>query len=112
MSFPSIILVGDSLTAQSFSADKDGFAASLAKDYVRKADVLNRGLGQRQPLSTRTEIPTGLSGYNTQWILPCLEEIVAARTSKVLLWIIMIGSNDACLPGYVHHVCIQAIASE
>jgi len=36
--------------------------------------------------------------------MPCLEEVIAAHTSKVLLWIVMIGSNDACLPGYVHHV--------
>jgi len=94
MSSPSIILVGDSLTEQSFCADKDGFAASLAKAYVRRADVFNRGL----------------SGYNTQWFMPYLDQIVAAHASKVLLWIVMIGSNDACLPGYVHHVCNPALA--
>ena len=44
MSFPSIILFGDSLTEQSFSPEKQGFGASLSNTYARRADVLNRGL--------------------------------------------------------------------
>jgi hypothetical protein len=44
MALPSIILFGDSITEQSFSTGKQGFGASLSDTYVRRADVLNRGI--------------------------------------------------------------------
>lgn len=45
-----IILFGDSITQQSFSQERGfAFGAELSNQYVRKLDVVNRGL----------------SGYNT-----------------------------------------------
>ncbi|CCX29734.1 Similar to Isoamyl acetate-hydrolyzing esterase 1 homolog; acc. no. Q3SZ16 [Pyronema omphalodes CBS 100304] len=88
MSFPNIILFGDSLTEQGFNYAQHGFVASLSSDYVRRADVLNRGL----------------SGYNSTWLLPFLEEVLAAQTAPVLLWTLWVGANDACLPSYVFNV--------
>ncbi|KAI5848259.1 SGNH hydrolase-type esterase domain-containing protein [Tricharina praecox] len=86
-SFPAIILFGDSLIEQAYSPGRDGSGATLADAYVRRADVLNRGL----------------SGYNSDWLLPWLERVLAAQISEVLLWVVWVGTNDACLPEFVHH---------
>ncbi|KAF8421262.1 SGNH hydrolase-type esterase domain-containing protein [Tirmania nivea] len=87
-SYPKIILVGDSLTQFSFCPS--GIGAQLAHAYCRKADILNRGV----------------SGYNSRWLLPLFRETLKQLTSsdKVLLYILWLGTNDACLPGYPHHV--------
>ncbi|KAA8904651.1 SGNH hydrolase-type esterase domain-containing protein [Sphaerosporella brunnea] len=92
---PSIVLFGDSLTEQAFSHERHGFAASLAESYVRRADVLNRGL----------------SGYNSDWLLSFLEKVLAAQVSEVLLWVIWIGANDACLPEFPFHVPLDRYRS-
>ncbi|TGZ85737.1 SGNH hydrolase [Ascodesmis nigricans] len=91
MPYPSIILFGDSLTEQSFSLERGGHGAALSNAYARRADVLNRGL----------------SGYNSDWLLPFLNQLLVAQPLGVLLWIIMVGANDACLPGFVHHVPLE-----
>ena len=107
MSFPSIILFGDSLTEQSFSPEKRGFGASLSNTYARRADVLNRGLSHPENTQKKTKWEnhhSGLSGYNSEWLLPWLQQILAAQVSEVLLWVIWVGANDACLPDFVYHV--------
>jgi hypothetical protein len=48
---PRILLVGDSITQESFQPN--GWGSALANWYIRRADVINRGL----------------DGYNTRWVL-------------------------------------------
>ncbi|RPB29397.1 hypothetical protein L211DRAFT_872335 [Terfezia boudieri ATCC MYA-4762] len=66
--------------------------AQLAHAYCRKADILNRGV----------------SGYNSRW-LPLFRDSLAQFTlsDKILLYILWLGTNDACLPGYPHHVLLS-----
>jgi len=40
----TIILLGDSITEWSTNPMTQGFHAMLQRDYVRKADIVNRGL--------------------------------------------------------------------
>ncbi|KAL8140027.1 hypothetical protein V2J09_006048 [Rumex salicifolius] len=79
---PQIILFGDSITQQSFSLG--GWGASLADNFVRKADVLNRGY----------------SGYNTRWALFLLHHIFPLASEKPPVSVtIFFGANDAALLG-------------
>lgn len=81
-----ILLFGDSITQQSFSATDCGWGACVADRYQRRADVLNRGF----------------SGYNSGWFLRY------ATTDKgkadlfehegVKLVTIFFGANDASCP--------------
>jgi len=52
-----IVLLGDSITQMSFSAELSGWGTHLADVYQRRCDVFNRGM----------------SGYNTNWYLKYLE---------------------------------------
>lgn len=69
-----IVLLGDSLTQLGF----EGWAATLANVYQRRADVINRGC----------------SGYNTQ---NYLQYIPLPPCSNVCLVAIFFGANDASL---------------
>lgn len=93
LGYRKILLVGDSIT-QFGSHDDHGWAFQLQKFYIRRADVLNRGL----------------AGWNTRWLkqhidqlldsepLPELEKGVPAKFLFATLWI---GANDArLLPDY------------
>ncbi|GLI65253.1 hypothetical protein VaNZ11_008740 [Volvox africanus] len=86
---PRIILFGDSLTERSFDAP-EGWGASLASFYVRRADITNRGM----------------SGYNTRWALQTLPYVfgrertpgvplVQATAERVLFATVFFGANDA-----------------
>ncbi|KAF8843612.1 SGNH hydrolase [Paxillus ammoniavirescens] len=85
-----IMLFGDSLTQGGW--EPLGFAQRLASAYVRKLDVINRGL----------------SGYQTDWAIPVLEQILAKQheqlhVPKVQLLTIWYGANDAApLPSSQH----------
>jgi len=86
-----VLLLGDSLTQGRW--DWSGFADRLASTYVRKFDVINRGL----------------SGYQTDWAIPVFEQILAKQheqhhTPKVQLLIIWFGANDAAPPPSPQHV--------
>ncbi|KAG9318860.1 SGNH hydrolase-type esterase domain-containing protein [Chiua virens] len=86
-----ILLFGDSLTQGAW--DRSGFAQQLASLYVRKFDVVNRGL----------------SGYQTDWAIPVFEQILAQQhkhrhAPKVQLLTIWFGANDAALPPSTQHV--------
>ena len=78
-----IILFGDSITQQCFSATDCGWGACLADRYQRRGDVLNRGF----------------SGYNSSWFL----KFAATDEGKadlfehegVKLVTIFFGANDA-----------------
>jgi len=92
----SIVLFGDSLTQMSWNPELGGIGARVADLYVRKLDVLNRGF----------------SGYNTDWALPALKQIIVKRefspdAARVRLLTIWFGANDACLPEFGQHVPIS-----
>ena len=82
-----ILLFGDSITQQSFSAIDCGWGAHLADRYQRRADVLNRGF----------------SGYNTNWFLKLAATEYGNADlfdhENVKLVTIFFGANDAS-----HHV--------
>lgn len=78
------LLFGDSLTQQSFSQERGfAFGAELSNDYVRRLDVVNRGL----------------SGYNTEQALRVLSHIIPPpQQTKIRFMTIFFGANDARLP--------------
>ncbi|KAK4502373.1 hypothetical protein PRZ48_005798 [Zasmidium cellare] len=78
------LLLGDSITQQSFCQDRGfGFGAALSDAYVRRLDVVNRGL----------------SGYNTKMALQVLPQVIpSAEQAKLRFITILFGSNDARLP--------------
>eukprot|EP00887_Chlorella_sp_A99_P005674 scaffold1.g5674.t1 len=81
---PSIVLFGDSITQKGFGLG--GWAAALANQYQRRADVINRGY----------------NGYNTRWALNILDRVLppgcGAASPGVSLAVIWFGANDAALP--------------
>ncbi|KZT67829.1 SGNH hydrolase [Daedalea quercina L-15889] len=86
-----IMLLGDSITQGGW--EPHGFAQQLAYVYNRKLDVVNRGM----------------SGYNTEWIIPVLEQCFATRDDRaplptVRLLTIWLGANDAAQPPTRQHV--------
>lgn len=118
---PVILLFGDSITQQGFgwndlinsgtaSQPSVGWASLLARDYARRAHVLNYGY----------------SGYNTQMALKVLPEIVGGRAAlpgycedglqqreqsqpqtNVLFATVFFGANDAALPGEHQHIPME-----
>lgn len=64
------------------------FGPALQHAYLRRADIINRGFG----------------GYNTKWLLPVLQKQILPSVFNVILWVILIGANDAMLPGGPTHV--------
>lgn len=79
-----IVLLGDSITQQSFS--EGGWGSALADVYQRRCDVLNRGY----------------SGYNTRWALELLKsdsgyfEDSGATVTRLVT--VFFGANDASSP--------------
>jgi hypothetical protein len=67
------------------------FGPALQHAYFRRADVINRGFG----------------GYNTEWLLPVLERQIIPSVFNVVLWIILIGANDAMLAPGPNHVGVS-----
>lgn len=78
------LLLGDSITQQSFCQDRGfGFGAALTDAYIRRLDVVNRGL----------------SGYNTRMALRVLPEVISPPEQAKLRFVtFLLGSNDARLP--------------
>lgn len=76
-----IVLIGDSITQMASQVSLNGWAANLLSTYQRKLDVINRGAG----------------GYTTKWWMPYLAETMANAqegNSKVVLTVVLLGSND------------------
>jgi hypothetical protein len=107
--YPQIILLGDryakrsrvnanvcSLIQRCYDPETPSFGPALQHAYFRRADVLNRGFG----------------GYNTEWLLPVLENQILPFVSNVVLWVILIGANDAMLSPGPNHVLKQDGASD
>ena len=102
-----ILLIGDSITQLSFSAQHRGWGAGLAEWYQRTADVVNRGF----------------SGHNSRWVRQSLAHILpATRGEDFVLATVFLGANDAvvCAPvdgdaraghGGGQHVSVDEYAS-
>ncbi|XP_040204561.1 isoamyl acetate-hydrolyzing esterase 1 homolog isoform X2 [Rana temporaria] len=81
ISWPRVVLFGDSITQFAFEAN--GWGATLANKLVRKCDVLNRGL----------------SGYNTRWAKHILPKLIAKSSDSETIAAVAIffGANDSSL---------------
>ncbi|KAI9733734.1 MAG: hypothetical protein M1818_007148 [Claussenomyces sp. TS43310] len=81
--YPQFLLFGDSLLEfSSHLSDGFSFAAALQSRYIRRYDVINRGL----------------SGYNTSQALAVLPKIIPDPAFvQVAYLLILFGANDACL---------------
>ena len=93
-SYPSIVLIGDSLTERGF--ESDGWVSLLANSLKRKCDVINRGF----------------SGYNTHHIRAIFDEILKdtdIKNTDIAAITIFFGANDAYLPDMVpkQHVPLE-----
>ncbi|KAF2497991.1 SGNH hydrolase [Lophium mytilinum] len=77
------LLFGDSITQQSGNQDRGfGFAPALQDAYIRRLDVVNRGL----------------SGYNTDQALKVLTSIIPTpEQARVRFLMVFFGANDASL---------------
>jgi lysophospholipase L1-like esterase len=79
---PLILLLGDSITQLAAKPECNGFEAKLSQDYVRKADVINRGIW----------------GWNTRWWVTYLPQLFGEWSMKrPSLMCIFLGANDASL---------------
>ncbi|KAJ2871838.1 isoamyl acetate-hydrolyzing esterase [Coemansia aciculifera] len=90
----TIVCFGDSLTQHGWDVSKRGWVAQLSQVYLRKLGIVNQGF----------------SGYTSRWTLPLLPQILPAATSegpRPRLLTILLGSNDAMLPGCMQHVPID-----
>ncbi|KAI8068632.1 SGNH hydrolase-type esterase domain-containing protein [Gongronella butleri] len=81
----------------SFDPALYGFGANMASAYQRKLDVFNRGF----------------SGYNTDWALPLLRQILPtlddqrATPARIELMTIFFGANDAAISMAPQHVPVD-----
>lgn len=81
LTWPRIILLGDSITQYSF--DNMGWGSTIQDTFQRKVDVYNRGF----------------SGYNTKMILAKRHQILNRQFMKnVVAVTLFLGANDAALP--------------
>ncbi|KAF8232300.1 GDSL Lipase/Acylhydrolase [Tricholoma matsutake] len=95
-----VMLFGDSITQGAWEPDRNGFGQRLSHVYARKLDVLNRGL----------------SGYNTDWALPVLEQCLVTKKDQphvpgIRLLTIWFGANDACIQPSPQHVPLVRFTS-
>lgn len=89
--YHQLVLFGDSITQGAHST----VIPRLSELYLRRLDVINRGL----------------SGYNTLHALPVLPLVFPpaaparpGQTPRVALMTVFFGANDAVLPGNAQHV--------
>lgn len=80
--YDKFLLFGDSITEYSYRQPGFSLSAALHDAYSRKLDIVTRGF----------------SGYNTDWALPVLREILNldnGSVGKIKLMYIFLGTNDA-----------------
>lgn len=89
------LLLGDSITQQSFCQDRGfGFGAALTDAYIRRLEVVNKGL----------------SGYNTRMVLKVLPQAIPPPEQAKLRFVtILLGSNDARLPNTPPNIAQQHV---
>ncbi|KAF0692369.1 Aste57867_16546 [Aphanomyces stellatus] len=79
---PTLVVIGDSFTQFGADPATHGFVAALANDYVRRADVLNRGV----------------EGWTTRsWRAKWPQLLVAWQTRTPILVAIFLGADDAAI---------------
>ncbi|KAF2431757.1 SGNH hydrolase [Tothia fuscella] len=84
-----IMLFGDSITE--FAEGPEGFASVLRYTYIRRLDVVNRGL----------------SGYNTDMALRVLDKIIPLNMpDKIRILTLFFGANDSCFPTETNNQCV------
>jgi lysophospholipase L1-like esterase len=88
-----IVLFGDSITQHGFNPELNGWAASLAHYYSRRADVINRGF----------------SGYNTRWGLLISDDVVLQVNPAMV--VIFFGANDAVIEQGLTYVPLEEYKS-
>ncbi|KAF1991117.1 lipolytic enzyme [Aulographum hederae CBS 113979] len=90
--YDQFLLFGDSITQQADSQIRGfGFAAALRDDYMRRIEVVNRGL----------------SGYNTDMALTVYDKVIPnPKDSKLRLMSMFFGANDACFPTARNNQCV------
>lgn len=94
--YPQFMLLGDSITQFSTLT----FQSYLQTIYIRRADVINRGLsGFTAPMGFRA-LKNVLSSKTSQ---PC--------SSNIKLATVFFGANDACIPGESQHVDLPRYVS-
>ncbi|KAF2270011.1 SGNH hydrolase, partial [Lojkania enalia] len=83
-SYDKFFLFGDSITQESYSQQWGfGFSAALQNAYIRRLDVVNRGL----------------SGYNTRQALKVLPSIIPPPgQARIRFLVVFFGANDASVP--------------
>ncbi|KAF7490016.1 Isoamyl acetate-hydrolyzing esterase 1 -like protein [Sarcoptes scabiei] len=80
MSWPKVILFGDSLTQRSFDPSLGCWASMLADRYQRRADVIVRGF----------------SGYNSRWCRMIMPKIFEKfDPNEIFAIVILLGTNDS-----------------
>ncbi|OQR87492.1 isoamyl acetate-hydrolyzing esterase [Achlya hypogyna] len=80
---PLFLMLGDSITEIAADPHRLGFQSQLAADYIRKADVINRGI----------------SGWTTKMWLRVLADLISEwKNKQPTLIVIFLGTNDASLP--------------
>ncbi|KDO27798.1 hypothetical protein SPRG_07397 [Saprolegnia parasitica CBS 223.65] len=80
---PLLLMIGDSITQQASTVSLHGFQALLAENYIRRADVINRG---RSGWTTRNYLPT----------VPAMLQEWSTRPPSLV--ILELGTNDATRP--------------
>ncbi|KAH8696064.1 GDSL Lipase/Acylhydrolase family protein [Talaromyces proteolyticus] len=88
--YDQFFLFGDSITQASYDPQLGfGFGAALQHAYVRRLDVINRGL----------------SGYNTANAMVIFPKIFPPpQKARIRLMTVFFGANDAALPHSIQHV--------
>ncbi|KAK9448029.1 SGNH hydrolase-type esterase domain-containing protein [Limtongia smithiae] len=89
--YKKIILLGDSQFELSWNPALDFcLPGAIASLYARRADVLNRGL----------------SGYSSPWLRSQFDRVLEelGDTVEPLMFILWLGTNDACIESTPHHV--------
>ncbi|KAF2732116.1 SGNH hydrolase [Polyplosphaeria fusca] len=82
--YDQFLLFGDSITQDASNQQRGfGFAAALQHAYIRRLDVVNRGL----------------SGYNTRQALKVLPAIIPSpEQARIRFLAVFFGANDAAVP--------------
>ncbi|KAJ2661512.1 isoamyl acetate-hydrolyzing esterase [Coemansia sp. RSA 1200] len=105
--YDTIVCFGDSLTQHGWDVTKNGWTAQLARTYLRKLDIVNRGF----------------SGYNSRHGRILLPQILPPavsdserrsgkhKGSQLRLLVILFGSNDAQFAPYKAHVPLNEFRS-
>ncbi|EQC32356.1 hypothetical protein SDRG_10103 [Saprolegnia diclina VS20] len=92
---PLILMLGDSITEIASDPRRQGFQAQLMADYVRKADVVNRGIS---------------AWTTTKWLRVLPDLIAEWKNKQPMLVVIFLGANDASLPDGPSHASYASIA--